>query len=95
MATERVIFTYDPEQDQDIKRWLEAQSNRSGAIREAIRDKIRDRGIAETMRAVLRDELAGLTLAAGNGGDDNAHQADGPQVRDTDPDAGAALDAMF
>jgi Arc/MetJ-type ribon-helix-helix transcriptional regulator len=89
MATERVIFTYDPEQDQDIKRWLEAQDNRSGAIREAIRDKIRDRDIAETMRAVMRDELAGLTLAASSEASGNGRS------KDVDPEAGAALDAMF
>ncbi len=89
MATERVIFTYDPEQDQDIRRWLEAQDNRSGAIRDAIRDQIRGRDIADTMRAVLKDELAGLTLAAGNEPGDNGRS------KDVDPEAGAQLDAMF
>lgn len=38
MSRQTVTFVLDTERDRDIVRWLEAQENKSAAIREAIRE---------------------------------------------------------
>jgi cell pole-organizing protein PopZ len=53
MATLIANFSLDSEKDKDIIRWLDAQSNRSAAIRAAIRDHI-----ARSEGVTLADVLA-------------------------------------
>jgi hypothetical protein len=40
MARQTITFVLDTERDRDILRWLEKQSNKSAAIREAIRSNL-------------------------------------------------------
>jgi hypothetical protein len=85
MASKRITFVVDPDTDQDIIRWLDAQGNRSAAIRAAIRSH--SRTLTESdLRRILRDELASVSV-----GSDDGKQRTG----DVDPEAGALLDDMF
>jgi translation elongation factor EF-G len=99
MAKQRQIFVYDDVEDADIEAWLEDQDNKSEAIREAIRCKVAgdngtdDRLTKTAMRRMLREELARVSVAAQE--PQELQSVEGPQTRDTDPEAGAALDAMF
>ena len=40
MARQTITFVLDTERDRDIVRWLEGQTNKSAAIREAIRTNL-------------------------------------------------------
>jgi cell pole-organizing protein PopZ len=53
MATLIANFSLDSEKDKDVIRWLDAQSNRSAAIRAAIRDHM-----AKAEGVTLADVLA-------------------------------------
>jgi len=89
MASERIIFAVDPDKDRDILHWLDSQSNKSAAIRHAIRAAMRPSTITEgTLRRVLRSELASVTIAGGNGKQEAA-------TGDVDTEAAALLDEMF
>jgi hypothetical protein len=89
MASERIIFALDPEKDRDILHWLDSQSNKSAAIRHAIRAAMRPATITEdTLRRVLRSELASVMVAGGNG-------KQGAATGDVDEEAAALLDDMF
>lgn len=90
MASERIIFAVDPDKDRDILHWLDAQGNKSAAIRHAIRAAMRPATITEdTLRRVLRSELASVSIAAG----DNGKQ--GAATGDVDEEAATLLDEMF
>ena len=92
MAKQRQIFVYDDIEDVDIADWLDAQGNKSEAIRGAIRGAMGggdDTLTRSDLREVLRDELARVAVAAG------CETSAGPQARDDDPEAGAMLDSMF
>lgn len=70
MARERVYFYVDSEQDAELLAWLEQQSNRSEAIRQALRAHMNGQPAAGSLdeaqlRRVLREELSRVaTLAA-------------------------------
>jgi hypothetical protein len=93
MSSERVTFVVDPDTDRDIIRWLQAQSNKSAAIRGAIRAAMRERKpvTVEELQRVLRSELASVTIAS----DDGDTDTDKGRTGDVDPEAGALLDNMF
>ncbi len=82
---QRQAFTYDNEQHADIHRWLNAQANRSAAIRAAIRADIYRRRLADELRPMIREELARVSVV-GSGGDGG---------QDADPEMGRLLDEMF
>jgi len=91
MATKLVVtFSLNGEDDKDVIRWLEHQSNRSLAIREAIRDHIRRNGLtlADVYQAIksLENKLqAGAMVTSLQEGD---------VWSDEPPEAAAALDAL-
>ncbi len=90
----RVPMVLDTERDADIVRWLEAQQNRSAAIREVIREAIRAKTRPQStldtavLRRVLREELARLTVTS-------VGLDAGVASADEDREVAALLDAMF
>lgn len=92
--TIRVTFSLDEISDADLLRWLDAQHNRSEAIRDALRagrhpGQGEGRALDEQqIRRILREELANVTIAA-NG------DAVGEDKSVEDPALAAALDKMF
>jgi hypothetical protein len=91
MSRKRERFYLDVDADADIIRWLETQANKSAAIRKAIREAIRRRSVKETVRAVLKEELANVALVSA----DDTHETPASFNGDVDPEAGRLLDAMF
>ena len=91
MTRKRERFYLDVDADADIIRWLETQANKSAAIRKAIREAIRRRSVKETVRAVLKEELANVALVSA----DDTHETQASFNGDVDPEAGRLLDAMF
>lgn len=86
--SKRIIFVIDETSDQDIVRWLDAQGNRSAAIRTAIRNEMR-RLSADDIRRIVREELSAFNPALGGG--------DGADDKDSDEDEALAsrLDSIF
>jgi len=91
MTRKRERFYLDIDTDADIIHWLENQANKSAAIRKAIREAIRRRSVKETVRAVLKEELANVALVSA----DDTHETQSSVNGDVDPEAGRLLDAMF
>lgn len=82
----RVNVVLDERRDIDILRWLDAQTNKSAAVREAIRMRMRMRNLPtrEELRGILREELARVSVDAGD-----------VRPQDEDAELGARLDSMF
>ena len=91
----RLDIRLSDERDKDIIAWLEAQVNRTAAVKEAIRAVIGDHSSEESaavdlgaLRAVfetvLDQRLSGLTLGSA-----------GKPVQEEDAEAAAKLDGMF
>ena len=82
-----VSLTLDSERDRDIVRWLDAQENKSAAVRDAIRAHLAG-APATTLDDVLRElremRREGLTFSA----------TSAPPARDEPPDVAARLDGM-
>jgi hypothetical protein len=90
MASKRITFVVDTENDQDIIRWLDAQSNYSAAIRAAIRQHARRLTVDDVrrvVRGVVREELSTVKLTALS---DEAGDESGE-----DEEMGSLLDSMF
>lgn len=92
----RVQVVLDESRDADILHWLDTQENKSGAIREAIRETIqavtRPQGPVVDLgaiRQVVREELKRVSVSRASNGAGSA------QAGDVDPEAGALLDEMF
>jgi Arc/MetJ-type ribon-helix-helix transcriptional regulator len=85
-----ITFSLDTEADRDILRWMERQSNRSEAIRAAIRAHISSGvtlgDVYQAVRDVERKLQAGVVVS--NNGGNQATEWDEP------PEAAAALDAL-
>jgi len=68
MSTHRQQFSYHPEHDADVARWIAEQANASAAIRNAIRLAMRvERGEmldAPTVRAIVREELRAVQVVS-------------------------------
>lgn len=88
MATVRMTFALDSERDAALIAWLEAQANRSEAIRAALMRAAATREVtlADVLAAIeaLGQRLAGLHVS----------QAEGRLVVQEDPDLAAALDRL-
>lgn len=88
MATVRMTFALDSERDAALIAWLEAQANRSEAIRAALTQAAATREVtlADVLAAIeaLGQRLAGLQVS----------QAEGRLVVQEDPDLAAALDSL-
>jgi hypothetical protein len=85
-----VTLSLDRQTDRDILRWLDAQANRSAAIRGALREHLARGGVtlADVYQAVKdleRKVQAGAVIVGGPGLAD--------QVKEP-PEAAAALDAL-
>ena len=89
MAKQTVTFVVDSERDRDILHWLSSQSNKSAAIREAIRMHLGRGGItlADVYEAIL--DLRRGSWAPGPEAPPQATAA-----RDEPPDVAAALDSL-
>jgi hypothetical protein len=89
MSKVTICFTLDSDDDKDLARWLEAQDNRSAAIREAIREHVGRHSVTvgDVLQAVrnLERKLKGGSVVI-EGGRDEAY--------DEPPDVAAALDAL-
>jgi len=94
MAKRTVAFSLDTETDADILGWLDAQRNRSEAIREVLRAAIVPTpaldlaAIRQVVDAALREHLQGLILTDGD-----APAANG--ATGEDPELAARLDELF
>lgn len=89
MATVRMTFALDSERDAALIAWLEAQANRSEAIRAALMQAAATRDevtLADVLAAIeaLGQRLAGLQVS----------QDEGRLVVQEDPDLAAALDGL-
>lgn len=91
----RLDIRLSDENDQDIIAYLNAQDNKTAAVKRAIRTMIGDSAgeepaavdlgaIRAVFEAVLDERLAGLTLSTG-----------GQSRQEEDAEAAAKLDAMF
>lgn len=96
-----ISFTLDSTEDRDILRWLEAQENRSAAIREALRASLGRGGVtlADVYQAVKdleRRLWSGSVVPAGptGQGPSGRGQADPPDEPEEPPDLVTALDAL-
>jgi hypothetical protein len=70
MVRKRVRFYVDSEHDADVVDWLGQQSNRSAAIREAIRAQMGRAASGggldtDTVRRIIREELARVAVRVG------------------------------
>lgn len=89
MATVRVSVAFDSERDAALLAWLEAQPNKSEAIREAIQASAQGQPQAATLGDVVRaieslgQRLAGVQVIG----------APSPVVEE-DPELAAALDSL-
>lgn len=85
----KVSVLLDEEKHADIIRWLEKQPNNSEAFRQAARLAMQRQELldAETVRQIIREELAQVTISNG--------RAPAREIDDADPEAGARLDQMF
>jgi len=89
MATVRVSVAFDSERDAALLAWLEAQPNKSEAIREAIQARAQGQPQAATLGDVVRaieslgQRLAGVQVIG----------APSPVVEE-DPELAAALDSL-
>jgi hypothetical protein len=85
----RVQVVLDEARDADIIAWLDAQPNKSQALRDAARLAMDagERLDLNAFRRVLREELAKVVVG-------QAPAAEG-EVEDADPQAAALLDQMF
>lgn len=86
-----VTVAFDRQADRDILRWLEAQENRSAAIREALRAYLGRGGVtlADLYQAIKDLERLirfGVVVAAA--------PASSPDEPEEPPDLAAALDAL-
>ena len=89
MAKVQVRFYLDDHRDADIRAWLAEQSNRSLAVRQALRAWMSRAGglDAEVLRQVLREELARVSV-----------QGVSPATLETfqeDEDVAEALDSLM
>jgi Arc/MetJ-type ribon-helix-helix transcriptional regulator len=84
-----VSFKLDDKGDRDLIRWLASQSNRSEAIREALREHLQGNGVTlgDVLQAVrdLEHKVKAGAVIVGEGG---SIPGDEP------PDVAAALDAL-
>jgi len=92
VAKQVINFVVNTEADRDILRWLDQQTNRSAAIRAAIRAQLGG-GISlgdvfQAIKAVERKLERGAIVVA------PASHRSGPDDWDEPPDAAAALDAL-
>jgi hypothetical protein len=91
MAIKRIQLVLDTDRDADLLTWLDEQTNRSAAIRSALRAQLteQDRDL-ETIRAAVRIEvtsaLTGLQLNQDSNSTLEAAE---------DPELARALDALF
>ena len=85
----RIQVVLDTERDADILRWLSTQTNRSAAIREALRAVLRPVAGLDvvTLRRVLREELGRVAVTPPT--------AAPAVVQDVDADSARRLDALF
>jgi hypothetical protein len=89
MAKVTICFTLDADDDKDLARWLDAQDNRSAAIRQAIREHLRGNGVTlgdvlQAVRDLERKVKAGAVVIEGDQGGEYTEP----------PDVAAALDAL-
>ena len=92
MATIRVSVAFDSERDAALLAWLEAQPNRSEAIREALAARAQGQPqsqaatLADVVRAIesLGERLAGVQVVTGAPA----------QAVEEDPELAAALDSL-
>ena len=89
MARQTITFVLDTERDRDVLRWLQAQENKSAAIREAIRAHLTDEAItlADVYEAVLDLQRRCWTPVP------NAQTSDAATSEEP-PDVAAALDSL-
>jgi hypothetical protein len=89
MSKVTICFTLDSDDDKDLARWLEAQDNRSAAIREAIREHVGRHSVTvgDVLQAVrnLERKLRGGSVVI---------EGDQGEAYDEPPDVAAALDAL-
>jgi hypothetical protein len=89
MARQTITFVLDSERDRDILRWLANQENKSAAIREAVRMRLRHNGIS------LSDIYeAILDLQRRNWISSSAVQVSDISSKEEPPDVAAALDSL-
>ena len=82
-----VSLTLDSDRDRDVVRWLEAQENKSAAVREAIRTHLAGAGsvtLADVLREIRELRRAGLSFSA----------TSAAPARDEPPDVAARLDGL-
>ena len=87
-----------PGRDDDIITWLEKQprGEKSSAVREAIRAGLSDSNLdAQSIRYIVREELAQAELTVTSADDADAHEASSAITEDVDPEAGQRLDNLF
>ena len=89
MARQTITFVLDSERDRDILRWLANQENKSAAIREAVRMRLRHNGIslADVYEAILDlQRRSWISSSAGQVGE--------AASQEEPPDVAAALDSL-
>jgi hypothetical protein len=91
MAKVTICFTLDADDDKDLTHWLDAQDNRSAAIREAIREHVGRHSVTvgdvlQAVRNLERKIKAGAVIAGES-------PTEGSEYTEP-PDVAAALDAL-
>lgn len=86
-----VSFTLDDVEDRDILRWLEAQENRSAAVRRALRAYL---GRGEVTLADVYQAVRDLERRLRAGAVVCASPVNPPEELEEPPDLAAALDAL-
>ena len=84
-----IAFALDTERDRDVIHWLDAQPNKSAAVREAIRAQMKKGGVTlgDIYEAIMELKWQGAVSQGQPGGA-------GPEVGDEPPDIVAALDNL-
>ncbi len=84
-----IAFALDTERDRDVIHWLDAQPNKSAAVREAIRAQMKKGGVTlgDIYEAIMELKRQGF---ASQGQPDGAS----PEGGDEPPDIVAALDNL-
>ena len=90
MAKQPITFVVDDRRDRDILRWLNAQDNRSAALREAIRGAMGRGGVTigdvyQAIKVLERKLQAGAVVGCAS---PSSEEWDEP------PEAAAALDGL-
>lgn len=89
MARQTITFVLDSERDRDVLRWLEAQLNKSAAIREAIRGRMEQGDVTlGDIYAAIQDLKGRSWASAPDAQDRNTSIGDEP------PDVAATLDSL-